>query len=112
MVTSLNLTKLDCLSGFKEIKIGVRYTLDGQELDTMPSTIHNLAKVEVEYETVPGWEQSLEDCRTFEDLPPQAQAYIKRIEEHLGVPIRWIGVGPGRLDIIDRGKNYELKRID
>ena len=110
--TSLNLTKLDCLSGFKEIKIGVRYTLDGQEFETMPSTIHNLGKLEVEYETVPGWDQSLADCKTFEDLPPQAQAYIKRIEEHLGVPIRWIGVGPGRLDIIDRGASHILRRVD
>lgn len=53
--TSLNLTKLDVLSNLKEIKIGVGYKLNGQSIDYMPSTLEELAQVEVEYETVPGY---------------------------------------------------------
>lgn len=68
-----------------------------------------LSELEVEYETVPGWRSSIAKCRNFEDLPPQAQAYVRRIEELTGVPVRWIGVGPGRLDVIDRGDQYALK---
>jgi len=68
-----------------------------------------LSELEVEYETVPGWNQSIAKCREFEDLPPQAQAYVRRIEELVGVPIRWIGVGDGRLDIVDRGPEFTLR---
>ncbi|TFJ80152.1 hypothetical protein NSK_008709 [Nannochloropsis salina CCMP1776] len=107
--TSLNLTKLDVLDGLKEIQIGVRYLYAGKEVESMPSSLRVLSELEVEYESIPGWEQSLAKCRTFEELPPQARAYVKRIEELVGVPVRWIGVGPGRLDVIDRGEGYTLE---
>lgn len=70
-----------------------------------------LSELEVEYETVPGWNMSIAKCRRFEDLPPPAQAYVTRLEELIGVPIRWIGVGPGRLDVIDRGELHTLRRL-
>ncbi|KAM3571112.1 hypothetical protein VYU27_006855, partial [Nannochloropsis oceanica] len=107
--TSLNLTKLDVLDSLKEIKVGVRYVYEGRELESMPSSLQTLSELEVEYETIPGWEQSLAQCRVFDDLPPAAQAYVKRIEELVGVPVRWIGVGPGRLDVIDRGEQLTLQ---
>jgi len=106
--TSLNLTKLDVLSGLKEIPLGVAYkSRDGKYLDTMPACLKQLKDVEVEYEVMPGWKEDISKCRKFEDLPLNCQRYVLRIEEICGVPIRWIGVGPNRLDVIDRGEAFE-----
>lgn len=97
----LNLTKLDVMDDLEEVRIGVAYTIDGQRLPdgAMPSTLQELAKVEVEYETMPGWKTSIADCRSFDELPPQAQAYVRRVEELVGAPIEWVGVGVGREDM-------------
>lgn len=106
--TSINLTKLDVLSGLKEIPLGVAYkSKDGKTLDTMPACLKQLKDVEVQYEVMPGWKEDITKCRRFEDLPLNCQRYVQRIEELCGVPIRWIGVGPNRLDVIDRGIAYE-----
>jgi len=107
--TSINLTKLDVLSGLKEIPLGVAYkSKDGKTLDTMPACLKQLKDVEVEYEVMPGWDEDITKCRNFDDLPENSKKYCKRIEELVGVPIRWIGVGPNRLDVIDRGEAFEL----
>lgn len=55
-----------------------------------------LAKVEVEYVPLPGWQSSIEEVRSYDDLPENCKNYIEFIEKHTGVPIEWIGVGPGR----------------
>jgi len=99
----LNLTKLDVLSGIQELKVGVAYKLNGKTLDSIPSDLEELAKVEVEYVTLPGWSEDLAACRTFESLPAAAQKYVTFIDEFLGVKCRWVGVGAGREDMIDRG---------
>jgi len=99
----LNLTKLDVLSGLNELKVGVSYKLNGETLDSIPSDLEDLAKVEVEYVTFPGWSEDLSACRTFESLPPAAQRYVSFIEEFVAVKCRWVGVGAGREDMIDRG---------
>lgn len=103
--TSINITKLDVLSKFKELKIGTHYTIDGKRLPTalMPSNIIDLAKVKVEYETMPGWECDIRHVREFDQLPVAAQNYINRIEELLGVPVSWIGTGPGRDEMCTKG---------
>jgi len=106
--TSINLTKLDVLSGLKEIPLGVAYkTKDGKTLDTMPACLKQLKDVQVEYEVMPGWDEDITKCRNFDDLPENCKTYVKKIEEIVGVPIRWIGVGPNRLDVIDRGEEFE-----
>lgn len=108
--TSINLTKLDVLSGLKEVPLGVAYkSKDGKYLDTMPANLQQLKDVEVEYEVMPGWKEDITKCRKFEDLPTNCQKYVLRIEQICGVPIRWIGVGPNRLDVIDRGEAYETE---
>jgi len=108
--TSINLTKLDVLSGLKEIPLGVAYkSKDGKYLDTMPANLKQLKDVEVEYEIMPGWDEDITKCRKFEDLPTNCQKYVLRIEQICGVPIRWIGVGPNRLDVIDRGEAFETE---
>jgi adenylosuccinate synthase len=96
------LTKLDVLSGFDTIQIGARYLHEGKEVRGMPASIGTYAAVEVEYETMPGWQEDISKCRTFEELPPNCQAYVLRLQELLAGPrIRWIGVGNGRADLIE-----------
>jgi adenylosuccinate synthase len=106
--TAINLTKLDVLTGLKEVKIGVAYKLNGKYLPGMPACLRTLSDAEVEYETLPGWTEDISKCKTFEELPINAQKYVLRVQELLGCPIRWIGVGPGRLDQIDRGEGWDL----
>ena len=54
---------------------------------------------EVEYETMPGWKTDISSCRTFEELPEEAKNYVNRIEELVGCPVSFIGVGAGREDM-------------
>ena len=108
--TSLNLTKLDVFTGMGELKIGTKYMYEGKELDTMPANLKVLESKDfkVEYETLPGWTEDISTVTKFEDLPVNAQKYTLRVQELLGVPIRWIGVGPNRLDVVDRGEGWDL----
>lgn len=107
--TALNLTKLDVLTGLTEIKLGVAYKYQGKYLKSMPACLRSLSEAEVEYETLPGWTEDISQCKTFEELPENAQNYVLRVQELLGVPIRWIGVGANRLEQIDRGEGWDLK---
>lgn len=107
--TAINLTKLDVLTGLDEVKIGVAYKYKGQYLDTMPACLKTLSECEVQYEVLPGWSEDISKCKNFEDLPPNAQRYVLRVQELLGVPVRWIGVGPNRMDQIDRGDLWDLR---
>ena len=100
--SEINLTKLDVLTGFHEVKIGKRYLLKGEEVTGMPSSLREYAQVVMEYEVMPGWTEDISKVKRFEDLPANCQAYVLRLEELIGVPIRWIGVGPGRQDLIER----------
>lgn len=100
--TEVNLTKLDVLSGFEEIKIGSKYTSEGQEVIGMPASLEQYAQVAVTYETLPGWKEDISRCSSFEELPENCQRYVRRLEQLLGTRIRWIGVGSGRADLIDR----------
>ena len=92
--TCLNLTKLDVLDTLEEIKVATHYLLDGKRISTVPASLADLARVEVQYVTLPGWKTNIGAARTFADLPPNAQAYVKFIVQELGIPIRWIGTGP------------------
>ncbi|XP_052271930.1 adenylosuccinate synthetase-like [Dreissena polymorpha] len=86
--TAVAITKLDILDVFEEIKIGVAYSIEGEKVtDSFPATDEVLKKVEVEYLTLPGWKTNTEDVRKFADLPGEAQAYVRKIEELMGVPV-------------------------
>uniref|UniRef100_A0A383V587 Adenylosuccinate synthetase, chloroplastic n=1 Tax=Tetradesmus obliquus TaxID=3088 RepID=A0A383V587_TETOB len=99
--THLNLTKLDVLDGLDEIKVGVGYKVNGKTLSSsMPASIEDLEAAEVVYETLPGWKQDISGVRSWADLPKAAQEYVQRVEDLVGVPIKWIGVGPGRDAIV------------
>jgi len=100
--TELNLTKLDVLTGLKEVKIGVAYWHKGKKLNSMPSNLQVLEESTVQYEVMQGWEEDISKCRNFEDLPITAQKYVHRVEQLLGTHIKWIGVGQDRFDVIER----------
>lgn len=102
--TEINLTKLDVLSGFDEVKIGVKY-LDkdtGKDVLGMPASLTQYSNIKVEYLTCPGWKEDISQCKTFEELPTNCKRYVHKLEELIRIHIRWIGVGPGRLDLIER----------
>lgn len=98
--TGLAVTKLDILDIFDEIKVGVAYLLDGKKVNTFPASDEDLQNIEVEYLTLPGWKCSTENTRSFSELPPNAQHYIRTIESHIETPVRWVGVGKDRDSII------------
>eukprot|EP01134_Creolimax_fragrantissima_P003418 CFRG3418T1 len=93
---SIMITKLDVLDTFKEIKVGVKYNYKGKPLNSFPACMEVLTQVEVEYVTLPGWNCSIKHCRTYDELPENAQNYLKFISDFLGTPIQWVGVGPKR----------------
>ncbi|QDZ23942.1 adenylosuccinate synthase [Chloropicon primus] len=99
----MNITKLDVLSELKEIKIAVEYKMpDGTSMKFFPADLDLLEEAEVVYETVPGWMSDISGIREYEALPANAKLYIERIEDLLDIPVRWIGVGPGRDALITK----------
>ncbi|KAL6534620.1 hypothetical protein OROGR_013295 [Orobanche gracilis] len=95
--SSLNLTKLDVLSDLEEIQLGVTYKkIDGNPIQSFPADIRLLEDVKVEYEVMPGWQSDISSVREYSELPKAARNYVERIEELVGVPIHYIGIGPGR----------------
>ncbi len=102
-MTQLALTKLDVLSGFREVKLCRAYRdRDGAELVNFPyhqTVFHGCQPI---YESMPGWEEDLSECRTLEELPPRAREYVDAIAEAVEVPITLIGTGQGRHQVIDQ----------
>jgi adenylosuccinate synthase len=95
-VTAIALTLLDVLSGLDHIQICTGYQKGGVRLDSFRADMDTLAGVEPIYETMPGWRANLTPCRSFGELPREAQAYVKRLETLCGAPIRMVSVGPER----------------
>ncbi len=95
-LTGLAITKLDVLSGQPIVKMANAYDLDGQKITAMPSNINQAAKVTPVYEEMPGWDEDITAVRDYDDLPVQAQDYIKRIEDFTGVEPVIVSVGPDR----------------
>jgi adenylosuccinate synthase len=95
-VTELCLTKLDVLSGLDGIQVCVGYRLNGKDVTYADVDAYGLDEVETVYKTVKGWKENISTARSFDQLPAQAQEYVKMIEDATGVPVKWIGVGPER----------------
>jgi adenylosuccinate synthase len=95
-VTDFVLTKLDVLTGLEEIPVCVAYDVDGVRHDEMPvnqTDFHHAVPV---YERFPGWTEDISGCRTFDELPANAQAYVRAVEEMSGARMSVVGVGPER----------------
>lgn len=101
-MTALALMKLDVLDTCETVKIATGYRLDGKEIQHFPASLDDLQRVEPIYESMPGWQEDTSKCRTFAELPQAAQAYVKRIEDLAGIPVKIVAVGPGREETIVR----------
>lgn len=99
--TALALTKLDILDTLDEIKVGVAYKLNGKRIPYFPANQEILQQVEVEYEVMPGWKSDTTSARKWEELPVNAQNYIRFVENQIGVPVKWVGVGKSRESMIE-----------
>jgi adenylosuccinate synthase len=101
-VSSIMLNKLDILSGVDPIRLGVGYEIDGRRVDAWPSSAAVLARATPIYEDFPGWDRPIHDIRSLADLPAEARRYVTALEEHAGVPIVLVSVGPERTCTIER----------
>ncbi len=99
--SSIMLNKLDILSGLPEVRLCTGYTVRGTPM-RWPLTLDELERAKPVYEVLPGWDEDLSDLRDIEDLPPNAAAYVARLEELAGVPITLVSVGPERTQTIVR----------
>lgn len=95
-LSSIAITKLDVLTGLKELKICTGYEYQGQHFEMVPSDAEIFNKVTPVYQKFAGWEEDLSNCTTFEQLPLSTQKYIQAMEKIAGVPASIISVGPGR----------------
>lgn len=95
-LTSLAVTKIDTLAGLEKIKVCVGYKFNGTIIDYFPASLEDLAKCEPVYEEFDGWDDSVADVRSYEDLPDNVKKYLNRIAEFTDTKISIVGVGPKR----------------
>jgi adenylosuccinate synthase len=95
-LTDIFLTKLDVLTGIKEIPVCVAYEVDGQRVEEIPVSQTDFHHAKPIYEMFPGWDEDITAARTFEDLPKNAQDYVLALEKMSGTRISAIGVGQDR----------------
>ena len=98
--SSIAFTRLDVLDTFETIKICVAYEIDGERVERFPSSRAAIAAARPVWEELPGWLSPTNGCRRFEELPPTAMSYVRRIERLLGAPADIVGVGPERNEAI------------
>ena len=101
-VTDFVVTKLDVLTGLDQVPVCVAYDVGGERYDEMPMSQSDFHHAKPIYENLPGWSEDISTCRSFEELPANARAYVLRVEELIGARVSTIGVGPGRDEIIER----------
>ncbi len=95
-LSSLAVTKIDTLAGLDKIKVCVGYKFNGEVIDYFPASLEDLAKCEPVYEEFDGWDESVADARSYEELPENAKKYIERIEEFTDTRVSIVSVGPKR----------------
>lgn len=99
-LTEFFLTKLDILGAWEQIPVCVAYEIDGVRHDEMPMTQPEFERATPIYEYFDGWGEDISHCRTFAELPANAQTYVRALEEMSGAPFWGVGVGPGREETI------------
>ena len=100
-LTGLAVTKLDVLDTFAEVPVGTEYMLDGAVCQELPADVRALEQVTPRYEMLPGWQRPTSEARRLADLPPEARAYLDRLQDLSGAPIRYVSVGTRRDQIIE-----------
>jgi adenylosuccinate synthase len=101
-ITDLFVTKLDVMSGLPKVPICVAYEVDGVRYDDLPMTQTAFHHAKPIFEELDGWWEDISKCRTFDELPDNAQRYIERVEELCGARVSVVGVGPGREENVVR----------
>lgn len=99
-MNELTVTKLDILNDFEEIKLCTGYNINGTVTDIFPLDLAEYETIEPVFKTMPGWQQSLDSCDSFEALPAEAQDYLKYIQEYLNVDLKILSKGPDRSETI------------
>ncbi|HEY8057472.1 MAG TPA: adenylosuccinate synthetase, partial [Acidimicrobiales bacterium] len=94
--------KLDIFDTLDAVKVCVAYDVDGERHEQLPYHQSELFHARPVYEELPGWREDLSDATELHDLPAKAQEYLTFLEEQIGVPIRLVGVGPGRTQFVQR----------
>ena len=107
-ISCLSLNLLDVLTGLKTVKICKAYKLDGKEIDYYPASLKELDRCEPVYEELPGWDEDVTGVKKFEDLPVNAQNYLKRVSELSEVPLATVSVGADRIQTIIVKNPWEL----
>jgi adenylosuccinate synthase len=100
-ITKLAITKLDVLNGIRRLKICTHYELNNERIDFFPASIVSVKKCKPIYKLFEGWDEIDNKCRVFTDLPEEAQAYLKFIEDELKTPIALVSIGPGRKETLE-----------
>jgi adenylosuccinate synthase len=100
-ISHIAVTVLDVLSGLKELKICISYNHNGKEINYIPADINEYSKVTPNYITMPGWEEDISNVTCFEELPINAQNYLRKIEELSGLEVVLFSVGPNREQTIE-----------
>ena len=96
-ITNLCLNSIDVLTGLETVKICVAYRKsNGEEISHYPASLVELGQCEPVYEELPGWTEDITGCRKLEELPIEAQNYVRRVSELVGVKISTFSVGPDR----------------
>jgi adenylosuccinate synthase len=95
-LTDFFLTKLDVLTGWEKIPVCVAYKIDGKRVEEVPASQSDFHHAKPIYEYLDGWKEDISNCKKFDELPINAQKYVKYLEEISGAPMSAIGVGPGR----------------
>ena len=95
-LTDLVITKVDILSGMKEIPVCVGYEIDGKVYDYIPASIEKVAKAKPVYEVFQGWDEDISKITTWEELPENCRKYLQKIEEFTNTRISMVSVGPAR----------------
>ena len=96
-ITNLCLNSIDVLTGLETVKICVAYRKsNGEEISHYPASLVELGQCEPVYEELPGWTENITGCRTLDELPIEAQNYVRRVSELVGVKISTFSVGPDR----------------
>lgn len=107
-ISCLSLNLLDVLTGLKTVKICKAYKLDGKEIDYYPASLKELDRCEPVYEELPGWDEDITGVKKFENLPMNAQNYLKRVSELSEVPLATVSVGADRIQTIIVKNPWEL----
>ena len=99
-MNGLALTKIDVLTGFETIRMCTAYECNGRRIEDFPASSAVLRGIKPIYEEWPGWKEPLNKARSLSDLPANARAYIRRLEEVTGAPMMMVSVGAGRDETI------------